>query len=293
MRRLDDAVLHPEERLRTSGEAVRRPSRLDSRRGRRMAALALAGIGCAGLLAGGGWLVLSGRAESMAAEAGRAVVAATANAGLAVHDIRIEGNARTPREKVLAALGLRLGEPMLGFDLKAARERVETLPWVAGARIERQLPGVVKVAVREREAIAIWQRQGRHVLVDAAGESIAVDVRPFGHLPVLVGDDAPDHAGELMAVLARAPELKARVRAAVRLGARRWDVVLDDVDAGITVRLPETGADAAWQRLAALEAERALLTPRVAVVDLRLPDRLVLRRRDGETAQQSAAGVGA
>ncbi len=283
MRRLDATVPRPEERLRTSGNAGRRPGpRLRLRAGqRRAAALGLAAVVSTAVIGGGVWLTASGRAEAAAATAVATLLDASARAGLGVHDIQIEGTRRTPRDDVLAALGVNLGAPVLGVDIAAARRRVEDLPWVESARVERRLPAVVRVAVQERDPVALWQRDGRHVLVDAAGAPIAADAGAFGHLPVVVGADAPAHAAGLLAALAAEPDLLARVKAAVRVGGRRWNLTLDDLAAGPQVRLPEEGLAAAWRRLAAIERHQAVLTPQMAVVDLRLPDRMVLRRRDG------------
>jgi cell division protein FtsQ len=70
------------------------------------------------------------------------------------------------------------------------------------------------------------------------------------------------------------PDLRERITAAVRVGGRRWSLKLDD---GIDVHLPETGLDNALLRLADLDKSQQLLARDVEAVDLRLPDRLVLR----------------
>ena len=75
-------------------------------------------------------------------------------------------------------------------------------------------------------------------------------------------------------MLASEPELAARVTAAIRVGGRRWNLRIDDI---IDVLLPEESAETAWSRLAELERANALLKRDVQTVDLRLPDRLVLR----------------
>src|SRR5260370_32866439 len=75
-------------------------------------------------------------------------------------------------------------------------------------------------------------------------------------------------------MLASEPELATRVTAAIRVGGRRWNLRVDDL---IDVLLPEESAETAWSRLAELERANALLKRDVQTVDLRLPDRLVLR----------------
>jgi len=93
-------------------------------------------------------------------------------------------------------------------------------------------------------------------------------------LPTVVGDDAAPYAAALIDMLTSQPELAPRVTAAVRVGSRRWNLRIDDA---IDVMLPEENAGSAWSRLAELERTSLLLKRDVQTVDLRLPDRLVLR----------------
>ena len=70
---------------------------------------------------------------------------ATAFAGLRVNDVVIEGRANTPEPLLRAALGVSKGDPILGFSVELARQRLETLSWVEHATVERRLPGTVVV----------------------------------------------------------------------------------------------------------------------------------------------------
>jgi cell division protein FtsQ len=100
------------------------------------------------------------------------------------------------------------------------------------------------------------------------------NIDAFGSLIVLVGEDAPKLAPQLFAMLASEPALYSHVAAAVRVGGRRWNLKLNS---GIDVALPEDDPDAAWHRLAALDRSESLLERNLLAVDLRLPDRLVVR----------------
>jgi cell division protein FtsQ len=70
------------------------------------------------------------------------------------------------------------------------------------------------------------------------------------------------------------PELQKRVVAAIRVSERRWDLQLD---AGILVRLPTEKQKQAWETLRKLEQRHKILARDVVVIDLRLPDRLVIQ----------------
>jgi cell division protein FtsQ len=206
-------------------------------------------------------------------------LAASASAGLVVQEIFVEGRGETPGPQVLAALDLKRGSPILAFDPAAAKAELEQLPWIKEASVERRLPDTVRVRLTERQPLALWQRQGKLALIDRDGVEIkGADPAKFTSLPMVVGDDAPKHAAPLLALLATEPDIERRVTAAVRVGGRRWNLRLDAGD-GVTVdvQLPETNAGAAWSRLAELERKNKLLDRSVSVIDLRIPDRLIVR----------------
>jgi len=207
---------------------------------------------------------------------------ATATLGLRVNDIVIQGRANTPEPLLRAALGISKGDPILGFSLDAARRNVEKLSWVDQATIERRLPDTVVVQLVERRPFAIWQNQGRFVLIDHDGNTVTdSDVASFAtQVPLVVGPGAPAAAASLLDALAAYPLIMSRMVAAVRVGGRRWNLRMNN---GADVLLPEGGEAAALAKLKELQATYALLDRPLQVVDLRLPDRLVIRPQPVKT----------
>lgn len=209
-------------------------------------------------------------------------------AGLTVQHVFVTGRGETSKRQVLGAVGVRSGQSILAFDLDQAQRKLQNLGWVETARVERRLPDTIVVHLVERKALAIWQNKGRHVLIDRGGKPITRrNLERFAHLPVVVGKDAPTSAAALFDMLSQRPALFARVRAAVRIGSRRWDVRLKN---GIKVHLPEIQATDAWGRLAELVAEHRIFDRDVAAIDLRLPDRLVLRLTPEAAARRNKNG---
>jgi cell division protein FtsQ len=96
----------------------------------------------------------------------------------------------------------------------------------------------------------------------------------FAKLPLVVGEGAARHAAEFLDMLASEPDLAARVTAAIRVGDRRWNLRIDNT---IDVLLPADEPAGAWAQLARLDRASALLQRDVQSIDIRLPDRLVLR----------------
>jgi cell division protein FtsQ len=193
---------------------------------------------------------------------------------LRVSDIRIEGRANTPEPLLRASLGIHVGEPILGFSVSQAEHRIESLSWVQSATIERRLPGTIVVRLQERRPFAIWQENGKFVLIDRNGQTVTNEnVADFRYLPLVVGPGAPDGAASLIDALNDHPYIKAHVVAAVRVGERRWNL---QMKAGQSVLLPEGHEEAALGRLAQLEDVHKLLERPLQRIDLRLPNMLVL-----------------
>jgi cell division protein FtsQ len=258
----------------------------------RHAAMAAIGAMLVGTLSVGWvWMDRSGIGERVAdwtSDRASDALRVTARAGFGVREIVVTGRVHTSAAEILDALDLHDGEPLLGFDGVVARAALERLPWVREAQVERRFPSTVRVQIIERTPLALWQTQGRHVVLDTDGKEIRrADPGAFANLVMVVGADAPAHTRELLALLATEPDLKGRVNAAVRVGGRRWDLVLD----GETrVQLPEQQIAVAWARLADAQRREAILGRAVARIDLRLADRMTIQPV-AATAAPTASGA--
>ena len=200
---------------------------------------------------------------------------------LRVQTITIDGRQNTPDAALRGALGVAIGDPILAFSVEAARARIEALSWVEHVAVERRLPGEIHVAITERRPFAIWQSQGKFLLIDRDGQIVTnEDVAEFGDLPLVVGAGAPPRAAAFLDLLAQFPDVRDRVTAMVRVGERRWNLQLKN---GMIVMLPEGHEDAALKRLHELQDSQSMLDRPLVSLDLRLPDRLAVRSRQGVT----------
>jgi cell division protein FtsQ len=239
---------------------------------------------CVGLAATAAGVVLLRNAQpgSSIASVRERIGVLTANAGMRINDIAIEGRANTPEPILRAALGVSIGDPIIGFSLEQARMRIEKLPWVAHATVERRLPGTIVVALSERRPFAIWQNQGKYVLIDRDGQPVTdEEVARFRDLPLIVGPGAPEAARVLLDALTDRPAIQTRVVAAMRISERRWNLRMKN---GTDILLPEGHEVEALDRLLVLQQEAALLDRPLQTIDMRLGDRLVLRPQGGSPA---------
>jgi len=236
------------------------------------------GIVCAALLCGGIWAWKSGAAARAVQTTVNGVYALTVRAGFSVQSLYLEGRNRTSMEDIDKALAIKKGDPILQLSLNDMRERLEKIESVKFAAVERALPDTLHIRIIEREPVAMWQHQGKLTPVDDNGTAMhGIDTAPYKHLPLVIGDDAPAHVGELLAILSSQPELAKRFSSAIRIGERRWNIRLQGNSGTIEVKLPEENPVDAWKKLAEQQAQSQLLDRDIKTIDLRLEGRMFIK----------------
>lgn len=277
---------------RSRASATREPSRPTRLRlwlRRRRALLRPAGLGVvgAGLLGTAALAVMAADPYGRLAAVWEGAADIAGDAGLTVQEVLLEGSHNTPPELVREALSVRRGDPILAFSPQEAKERLEMIAWVERARVERHLPGTIRVVIEERHPFAIWQLDGRFSVIDREGKVVATEnIGDFGRLPLVVGAGAERAAAPMVDLLGTEPTVQDRVHALVRVGERRWNLRLRN---GTDVLLPEGQEAAAISRLAELQAKQGLLDRPLAAIDLRQPDKLVLRLPPSQQPEQTPA----
>lgn len=245
----------------------------------------LAAVAMGAMGGGGWWMYQSGAAARLAEQARWQAISATAGLGFRVRDVMVSGRNQTDRALLIEKLNIARGAPILALDIFDAKRRLETIPWIRAATIERMLPDTILVSIVEREPLALWQQDGKLHLIDPEGKVILTEgLDDYADLLVVVGEGAETQAAHLIALLGTEPELMQQVRAATWVGGRRWNLHLKgDID----VRLPEADAGAAWLRLAQYHRNHQVLDKNVTVLDLRIPDRLIVKTGPKGSGQET------
>jgi len=199
-------------------------------------------------------------------------------AGFRIVSIALAGNHHVTREEVLATAGITGATSLLFLDVGETREHLKTNPWIADATVLKLYPGELQIGIKEREAFALWQKDGQVSVIADDGTVLEPFVAPgLIRLPLVVGRGAETRAKEFLALLDRHPAMRDFVRASVLVGERRWNLRLKN---GIDVRLPESDVASALEQLVALDREKNLITRDILAIDLRLPDRVTVRLSD-------------
>jgi cell division protein FtsQ len=165
----------------------------------------------------------------------------------------------------------------LFVNIDAVLAAVRELGWVADAQARIRLPGRLQVSLQERTPAALWQTGGTLYAIEASGHVIApVAFRDFSNLPLVVGDGANAKLEDLAQLFAAQPRVAEHVDAAIRVSGRRWTL---RTHTGLIVHLPEADPAAALEKLEGPVGGLAALGPSIEAVDLRVPGRVVVRKR--------------
>lgn len=257
-------------RLASAGAAV---SKLPVPRFGTLAALVLASTGVYGV-------ALGGQTTAVVDEVAGAL-------GFAIEAVDVSGNTETSEIDVLQALWQTGAQSLPALDPEAARQTLEAMPWIERASVAKIYPDRVVIKLVERKPFALWQKGRELFVVDRDGrEIVPYPANRFSNLPFVVGAGAAANAAGFLDQLEVVPELRARVKAYVRVGDRRWDLRLEN---GMTVRLPEEGAVEAAAEVARMDRNLGLLSRDILAVDMRLGDRMVIRLTPDAVVRRDAA----
>ncbi|NOY91460.1 MAG: FtsQ-type POTRA domain-containing protein [Deltaproteobacteria bacterium] len=225
---------------------------------------------------------------------------ALTSAYFAVDAIELTGNERLSREALLSAAGLGVGHNIFEVSPVEAQRKLEALPWVASARVERHLPRSLTLRVVEHHAAALLALSSLY-LVDRDG-SVFSELGPEDpvDLPVLTGVDEARFRGDRhyrVDALSIAASILEDVRAAGlyrRLPVQEIHLAEDgglDLVMGEDALLVALGRGPYRPKLRRLRrvldglARRHQLAQRVFLDNERRPSRVVVRLVDAPTAR--------
>ncbi|PZX16256.1 cell division protein FtsQ [Palleronia aestuarii] len=193
-----------------------------------------------------------------------------------VRQIAFRGGSDATTAAIRERLNVDLPASSFDLDLAAMREAVTSIDAVREAELSILSGGTLQIAVEERIPALVWRGPEGLVLLDAEGHPTGAlqRRRDRADLPLVAGDGAPEAVPEALAIIAAAHPLADRVRGLLRVGARRWDLVLDR---GQRVMLPETRPVAALEEAIAIHEAQDLLSRDVLRVDMRTPSRPTIR----------------
>ncbi|MEO1198937.1 MAG: cell division protein FtsQ/DivIB [Pseudomonadota bacterium] len=211
--------------------------------------------------------------------------------GFVLERIEISGHSHLDEGAVLDLVGIVPGVALPWLDADAARTRLEASPWIEAAEVRKLYPSRLSIDIREADPFAVWQHDRTFHVVRRDG-AVLSEVFPgnLPDLPLLVGPGANTGAAALFDLMLPYPEIAVRATTAQRVAERRWTLRLHP---GIDVLLPEIDVDAALAQLDDLITRQGIAERAVSHIDLRLPDRVVVKLMALDAEDDAEPGRGA
>ncbi len=215
------------------------------------------------------------------------VQAVARSRSLQLDKFEVEGNteARISTESVIAATGAQLGDQLLGISTQKVSGELEKLPWVAEASVERILPSTLRISIDEREPSFVIQTgqgpflaDGRGLVLQEGSEEL-VNVVEMPLRPIRPGTRITTsefvHASRILRSLPA--DIRSRVTS---IRAPSIDQI--QIETGTGPLIFYGAAEKVDEKNFAVETllERTkAASPKVAVIDVRVPARPVTRPR--------------
>lgn len=190
--------------------------------------------------------------------------------------LKVDGASPEVDTAIRAMMPVKLPASSFQIDLDALHEVITRLDAVAEAKLVIRADGVLDVAVTERQPAVLWRHATGIEMLDATGHRVAtlLDRAARPDLPLIAGDGAEGAVTEALELLAASGPILSRARGMVRVGERRWDIILDR---GQTIMLPQENPVLAIERLLAIDAAEDLMGRDFTHLDLRNQDRPTIR----------------
>lgn len=205
--------------------------------------------------------------------------------GFGIGHIAVAGHAELTRDEVIALSGVTPNDSLPFLEPREVQARLMQVPLIREAAVRKLYPDRLTVEIKERVPYAIWQLDGEVQVIAADGTPIENFADPrFLRLPHVVGRDANLRVKEFAALLTEVPGLAPQIRAGTLVAGRRWTLKLAN---GVDVKLPEQNPERALRTFARLEAEAKLSERGLLSIDLRIPDRVIVRLTEEAAAQHA------
>ena len=206
-----------------------------------------------------------------------------------IREVHIAGHKFTKEKEIIERLGDIWDHSLVSLNTLEAQRKIEDLPWVLRAEVQRVFPHGLNIFVEERQPIGRFVTLSGSFVFDKDGVLIEkVKVGSHFQLPIYEGVGAPSKAEDLREILTKFDDLQPLIVRYQRVDDRRWTLILHNE---MQVLLPEDKVEGALSRLRALQAQHNILNRELAHIDLRLGDRITLRPKKSKNIKIFSKGT--
>jgi len=193
--------------------------------------------------------------------------------GFTINNIQILGIKNIPKETIIKIVNNEKKSNILNINLLNIYNNLKNNDWVEELYIERVLPNTIKISIKEKEAIGIWQYEMSNKLITKDGEIISTaNINKFKiDLPIIHGNHANKNANSILKILETNKVLTKNIWSLDYINNRRWNLHFKQ---GIIVLLPSKGVLKAWNKIIKLQKNYDVLNLGLTELDLRNPNKI-------------------
>lgn len=194
--------------------------------------------------------------------------------GFTINNIQILGIKNIPKETIIKIVNNENKSNILNVNLLNIYKNLRNNVWVEELYIERVLPNTIKISIKEKEAIGIWQYEMSNKLITKNGEIISTaNINKFKiDLPIIHGNNANKNANSILKILETNKVLAKNIWSLDYVNNRRWNLHFKQ---GIIVLLPSKGVLKAWNEIIKLQKNYDVLNLGLTELDLRNPNKIL------------------
>lgn len=204
-----------------------------------------------------------------------------------VQKLSVSGLKHVEENDVLSKAGFEVGINVFRVKLDEVRERVEELPWVRHALVERVLPDQIVIKIVEREAVGLARIRGEVYEFDAEGKILAPDALSGASFPILDGMRADDPEGNSRKVETYQKvidDLGQTALSEIHINDAGEVTVVSASDP-LMVDLGAADIRSRWIKYLQLKPDIQQQYPRAVRVDLRFKNQVIIRMKDDDSSE--------
>lgn len=188
--------------------------------------------------------------------------------GFIIKNIEITGIKHLNKKDVIKIIRSFNNTNIFNVNIEKIHKEISKNTWVKETTIQIIYPNTIKIFLKEKEPIAIWQNKYGNNLITINGEIILEkNLNNFkNNLPIIIGNNAHQNISPILKILNINENFTENVWSLTFVNERRWDIHFNQ---GLTIRLPSTKVEEAWQKIVFLNEKFNILNLGLIEIDLR------------------------
>ena len=194
--------------------------------------------------------------------------------GFFIKNIEIVGAKNLKKDHIFNVISHYSNINIFNINIQNIYDEIKSNTWIKQASIEIIYPNTIKILLKEKEPIAIWQNKYGNNLITKDGDVILEEnFDNFkNYLPIIIGKNAHKKIYSILKILNSNGRLVKKIWSLTFVNERRWDIHFDQ---GLTIRLPKKNIKKAWDKIVFLDKNFDILNLSLTEIDLRNNDQIL------------------